>query len=260
MLKLSASSIGTYEKCPKQYHYRYILKPEIEEKNWDFLEFGLCAHLTLELFHEHLMKNVVDPSKWHIIMRDCFKKAVSKHKRDVLKPQFDELRGVIQDYLNMLKRTGLPPVIDVERNFNFVLNGFRLRGYIDRLDKIGPGEYHVVDYKTNKNPKYLTPFQLKLYALAVKEKHPDAKIIHGSYVLLKHKSRTKDWTFSDEDLQEAIDKIVRVGTDINLGEHWPKKPSILCNWCDYQKICQGEPLDTLDDVGGLNWDDDNLFS
>ena len=59
MLKLSASSIGCYTKCPKQYHYRYIEKPDVEAKDWSFLEFGKCAHETLEIFHKVLMNNIL---------------------------------------------------------------------------------------------------------------------------------------------------------------------------------------------------------
>ncbi len=239
MLKLSASSIGTYEKCPKQYQYRYFIKPDVPEKDWSFLEFGKCAHRVLELFHEHLIHNVEDPSDYPMIMRRSFKKALKEFDPYILKPEFPELKQVIQDYLDVIKEKGLPPVIHNELSFNFMIGEFTVRGFIDRVDKLGPGEYHIVDYKTNKNPKYLKDFQLLLYALAIKEIYPDAELIHGSYSLLKHKARTKDWTFTQEDYDRAREKVLSVGQDITTGEKWEKKPSRLCNWCDYQTICQG---------------------
>lgn len=220
MLKLSASSIGTFEKCPKQYQYRYIIKPDVPEKDWSFLEFGKCAHRTLELFHEHLLYNIEPPDRWSQIMKESFQKAIREFDPGILKPEFPELKGVIQDYLDLMRENGLPPVVHNELNFNFKIENYVVRGFIDRIDKISDGEYHVVDYKTNKNPKYLKEFQLLLYALAVKEKYPDAELIHGSYVLLKHKSRTKDWTFTEEDYQRTIDKVIQVGRDITLGRSW----------------------------------------
>lgn len=96
----------------------------------------------------------------------------------------------------------------------------------------------MVDYKTNKNPKYLTNFQLLLYALAIKEKFPDAKLIHGSYILLKHGSKTMDWTFTEKDYQKTLKLIKDVGVSISTDKIWEKKPSVLCNWCDFQSICQ----------------------
>jgi len=239
MLKLSASSIGTHEKCPKQYQYRYIIKPDVPPTDWSFLEFGKCAHRVLELFHEHLLYNVEDPSRYPDIMKVAFKKALKEFNMGILKPELPALKEVIQDYLNAIKENGLPPVIHNELSFELMVGNYMVRGFIDRIDKIADGEYHVVDYKTNKNPKYLTNFQLLLYAMVVKSKYPDAEIIHGSYILLKHKSRTKDWTFTEKDYQDTIDKINRVGKDITLGTSWEKRPSILCNWCDYYTICQG---------------------
>ena len=176
---------------------------------------------------------------------------------DIIKPDFDELKQILKDYLSMIAEEGLPPVIDVERNFEFKINGHLLRGFIDRTDLIEDGYYHVVDYKTNKNPKYLEPFQLKLYALAIKEMYPNVNKIRGSYCLLKHKSRMKTWEFSDADLEDAKNKIINVGSDILVGNKWEKKPTILCNWCDYQSICQNNKMQgniSIDD-----WADDINF-
>lgn len=257
MLKLSASSIGCYDKCPKQYHYRYIVKPDIEAKDWSFLEFGKCAHEALENFHKYLMDNVVDPEKYKYLMRDSLKAAIKNYNFAILKPDFPELKQVLQNYLDMIKREGLPPVVDVERNFKFVLDGHLLRGFIDRTDLISPGYYHIVDYKTNKNPKYLKPFQLLLYGLALNELYPDVERIRGSYCLLKHNSRMKTWEFSAQDLQDTREQIRKVGTDITLGASWEKKPTILCNWCDYQSICQKPSLEL--DTAGQNWVGDDIF-
>lgn len=259
MLKLSASSIGCFDKCPKQYHYRYIVKPEVEEKDWSFLEFGKCAHETLENFHKYLMDNVSEPSKYKDIMRDSLKSAIKNYNQNIIRPDFPELKKVLQEYLNMIKKEGLPPVVDVERSFKFMVNGYMVRGFIDRTDILdqGQGYYHVVDYKTNKNPKYLKPFQLKLYGLAIKEIYPDVKKIRGSYCLLKHKSRLKTWEFTEEDLEETRQHIIKVGNHITVGEKWEKKPTILCNWCDYQEICQGPKED--DSSKQDNWVGENLF-
>lgn len=238
MIKLSASSIGTFEKCPKKYYYQYIEKPDVQRPEWIHLEFGSCAHRALELFHLDLLNNVREPSEYSKVMRRAFKTALSEFNVELLRPELPYLREIIQDYLDSIRENGLPPAVDVEMGFEFSIESFKVRGYIDRLDKLGPGEYEVVDYKTTKSPKYLTDFQLRLYALAVKEHYPDAEVIHGSYVLLKHKSTAKRWTFSDKDLQDTVDKVIRAGTDIDTEETWEKRPSMLCNWCDFKSICQ----------------------
>ena len=205
----------------------------------------------MEKFHLHLMNNVVEPTEYKNVMSKSLKNAMKNYNVNILRPDFPELKEVLQDYLTMLKKEGLPSVIDVERNFTFTLGPNLVRGFIDRTDLIEPGHYHVVDYKTNKNPKYLTPFQLLLYGLALKELYPDVEKITGSYLLLKHKSTLKTWKFTEHDLQETREQILNVGTDITLGKKWEKKPSILCNWCDYQEICQGPSMEL--DSSGENW-------
>jgi len=247
MIKLSVSSIGTYEKCPKNYHYRYIEKPEIESSTWGFLEFGSCAHAVLENFHNYIMENGSSDG-YGSIMKRSFESAIKDFDINILRepvwtPEGEKhgvkyLKEIMKDYLSMMIENGHPDVVGVETSFDREIDGYRIRGFIDRIDKVGDGHYRVVDYKTSKSPKYLTPFQLCVYALVIKDMFDDAKLISGSYSLLKHNFKTIDWDFSEDDMQRAREKITTVGGYIESEERWVKKPSTLCNWCDYKSICQ----------------------
>lgn len=239
MLKLSASSLGTYEKCPQKYLYQYIEKPDVTKKDWSHLEFGKCAHKVLELFHEDLIKNIRDPKDYSKLMTHCFKLALKEFNLEILKDDLPALKQVLKDYLNKIKKEGLPEVIHNELEFNHQFGDYVLRGFIDRIDKISDSEIRVVDYKTNKNPKYLTNFQLMLYSIIIREKFPQYKTISGSYILLKHNCDEINYEFSDDDIEQTKQKINSIGQLITKGKSWEKKPSILCNWCDYMDICQG---------------------
>ena len=243
MIKLSASSIGTFDKCKKKYHYRYIEKPEIEKVEWGHLEFGKCAHRVLELFHEHLLHNVTDPSEYPAVMRDSFKAALKEFNIELLRDELGFLKEILQTYLNKMLKEGIPEVISNEMEFFIMVGDYGLRGYIDRIDRVGPGEYKLVDYKTNKNPKYLTPFQLKLYGVVLMKEFPDAKKISGSYVLLKHDCKTMDWEFTREEIEETRQKILATGKSIETRKTWEKNPTMLCNWCDYRALCQDNWVD-----------------
>lgn len=240
MIKLSASSIGTYEKCPKKYHYHYIEKPDVPKQDWTHLEFGKCAHRVLELFHEHLLKNIREPHEYALVMRESFIQGLSEFNLEILKDDLPELKATLKYYLDNILKNGLPHVLYNEMSFDFKIGEYQVRGFIDRIDKVSDTEYKVVDYKTNKNPKYLTNFQLLLYALAIKERMPEVKKLTGSYVLLKHKCKTLDYDFTELDYQETVDKVMEIGHSIDTSLEWIKKPSALCNWCDYQNICQGD--------------------
>ncbi len=253
MIKFSVSSIDTYNKCPKKYHYRYIEKPDIVQNKWSFTEFGSCAHRILELFHETLIKENVLEKDYSSLMKACFVKGVREYDSNILEEKvwtpdgdvrgLEYLKDVIQDYLFYLKENGVPDVVGVEvpYSFNLTLDSgqeIMVRGIIDRIDRVGPGEYKVVDYKTSKNEKYLKSFQLLVYAEAIKRKYSDAKVVHGSFMLLKHKCKTKDWTFTDSEIEECVKFIKNSASLVEAEEKWIKKPSILCRWCDYVSICQ----------------------
>jgi len=249
LLKLSVSSMDTYKKCPKQYHYRYIEKPDVEKRVWGSSEFGSCAHRILELFHLKILKEKIEEKDYSTLMKQCFIEGVKEFDINVLQgptwmpngelPGMIALRKVIQDYLFRLKEEGTPDVIGIELDYAFNIDENTLvRGFIDRVDRISPGIYKVVDYKTSKNQKYLTQFQLLVYAEALNRRFKDVKKVYGSYVLLKHGCTTKDFTFTHNDLDNCVDTIIKRAESINTDETWVKKPTVLCGWCDYQSICQ----------------------
>ena len=249
MLKLSVSSMDTYTKCPKKYHYRYIEKPDVEEAKWNFTEFGSCAHRILELFHIEVLKNNISEEDYPTLMKRCFKEGVKEFDINILEeptwtPNGDQpgiiyLREVIQDYLNHIRESGMPDVIANEMPFSFSVDDNSIvRGYIDRVDRIAPGEYRVVDYKTSKSDKYLTEFQLLVYAEALNRKFKDVKVVHGSFMLLKHKCKTKDYTFKMSDMERCNKLLLKKASYIESDNTWVKKPTFLCKWCDYRAICQ----------------------
>lgn len=253
--KFSVSSLDTHKKCPKKYHYRYIEKPDVIAQKWAFTELGSCAHRILELFHEKLNKSEVPREEFPALMKTCFIEGVKEFDINILQEETwmpqgpmegtKALRIMIQSYLDVIRGLdALPNVIGTEMPYSFELeDGSIVRGFIDRVDKIEEGVYHVVDYKTSKDPKYLSDFQLLVYAEALRRKFGDVKKVYGSYVMLKHNCSSKDFTFTLSDMDKC-NKILHkkssaVYSDMTNGS-WVKKPSILCQWCDYRSICQDD--------------------
>lgn len=235
--KLSVSSIKTYEDCPKKYWYGYVEKPPIEKKAWVHLEFGSCLHLALEKFHEFLMETPLPQTEYSGLMKKCMEAAVKDFNQELLAPEVQNMQVIMQSYLNDIKANGLPNVLWVEKPFDITIGNFYLKGFMDRVDQVGPGAYKVVDYKTSKNPAYLDKFQLQTYAMVLRDQLPDMEKISGSYVLLKHDCKTKDWEFTMKDLDDCKEKILKYGNLIFNEDTWQKKHSKLCDFCDYKELC-----------------------
>ena len=244
--------MDTFDKCPKKYHYRYIEKLRIDKPAWNFTEFGSCAHLILELFHKRVSRDT-NPDEYSKIMSKCFREAVCDKQFDPTilrsyvwspdgdKEGFEYLKEISQDYLFLMKEKGLPNVVGVEIGYDFELaKGINVRGYIDRIDKISDTHYKVVDYKTSKSARYLKPFQLLVYALAIKRMHPEVEEVSGSFMLLKHGFREIDYSFGTMDIENTFNSIIKTAGLIRGAKSWPKKPTRLCDYCDYNSICLGK--------------------
>lgn len=254
MLKLSVSSMDTYEKCPKKYHYTYIEKPNIQKKKWAHTEFGSCAHKMLELFHLRYMKEPFSTREAPAIMKECFVDAINEFNMDLLEeeawsPNGDIsgiilLKNIMQQYLHKIKKEGMPNIVGVEIPYSFKhADDVELRGFIDRVDLVEPGHYMVVDYKTSKSPDYLTPRQLTVYAEAITRTYKDVKKLSGKYIMLKLDCKEIEWSFSSEDLAKLNKNIDKIATAIKTEEKWLKKPTTLCNFCDFKSLCQDTWVD-----------------
>lgn len=247
-LKLSVSSMDTYKKCPKKYHYTYIIKPKIEKKKWIHTEFGSCAHRMLELFHKKYIDSPFTQAESASIMKECYTSALKEFDMDILEgytwspegdvPGIPFLRKIMQNYLNTIKKGGFPNVIGVEVPYSFFIGSTEVRGFIDRIDLVASGHYNVVDYKTSKSASYMTNKQLKVYAEAITRMYPDAKILSGEYIMLKLDCKRISWTFTKDELKNLVLDIENTANLITTESAWVKKPSALCSFCDYKNICQ----------------------
>jgi RecB family exonuclease len=274
MLKLSVSSMDTYKTCPKKYHYRYIEKVDIETEPQIATAFGTCAHLILEIFHQNVDHDTPKELYGKIMAKSCKEAFASDevdggfldqdvwYPEEVYKEQIERflfqktgkipggvftnnkvngivyIRFIMQQYLDKIKKEGLPNVLYTEKDFSFeIKEGVTVRGFIDRIDKVSDTHYHVLDYKTSKNAKYLKDFQLLVYAKAIKLMYPQVKRITGSFMLLKHGYKEIEYELTDMEIGNCSNKILKSAKNILTEEKWIKKPGILCNWCDYKSIC-----------------------
>ena len=237
----SFSQMETFESCPLQYKYRYLLK--IPEMDSAALSFGSSVHRALELFYTDL-KAELSPSEETLLQyyQDNFipygfqgqahKLRVFKHGQELLEKYFATWHDAHGE------------IVELEQPFTLKLNSggkeFVLKGKIDRIDKHGD-TYEIIDYKTGKMPserELKKSLQLGLYALAVMDKNwlalPQNKI-KLTYYYLDANERYSSMA-GERDLAAVEEYVGLMIAQMNESTFLPKK-GFQCAWCAFKAIC-----------------------
>lgn len=241
-MRLSYSSIGTYEQCSLKYKYHDIDKlPEPKSKE---ALFGTLIHSTMKFIHTPAL------------LQPTFEQAVDHFSRGWREDVFDsplEERSAFTQGVEMIRRyyesndIAIATIVDLESRFQMEIGNDEvgkhiIAGSIDRIDKTKDG-YEIIDYKTAKKmppqSKVDEDLQLTVYLRAFLERYPaerkNLSNITVSLYFLKHGVKLSAKR-TEEDLARLDEKVLSVIRDIQAEKFEPTL-SPLCDWCGYQKIC-----------------------
>lgn len=260
-MKLSHSRVECFNKCPYQFKLRYIdgLKTLPTDDPQSALILGHALHTGIE-------KNVEAAIEEYY---NAYPVITDNHVTEAIKLEY-----WIPKIKESIPAGGLHE-IEIADGEDFV-------GYIDYLvpvdvdyDENGDEVYiyDLYDWKYSNNVKnYLESGQLHEYKYFFEKLNPD-KYIRDMYFMfvpkcnlkIKYKNKTnpKDETIQEfrkrvfEDLEDKQLEFVKVEYDpnkviefLNNGIHamncveYIKKPSRLCDWCEFQRYCEkGEDID-----------------
>ncbi|MDO8523342.1 MAG: PD-(D/E)XK nuclease family protein, partial [bacterium] len=141
-------------------------------------------------------------------------------------------------------------VVDTESKFEVLLPATDgkthvLAGIIDRIDKLGDGEYEIIDYKTNRKlPSQAAVdanMQMSIYHMALTKRWPhiDPAKIKLSLYFLKHSEKLSS-TRAAESLSTTTESVLNTIQEIErrtAENNFPPNPSPLCNYCPYKPMC-----------------------
>lgn len=233
-MRFSYSNISTFAKCPYQWKLRYLDKLKtLPETNADnALYLGLAVHKGIET--------------------GSVEKAVAEYKS-----HYNILTDANINWIMQLEYQ-IPRVIDLlpdggEHELEIKLDDFV--GYVDYV--CGDTLY---DFKFSNNvDNYKESPQLSLYRYFLGQTRPDLKINHLKYVMIpkvtiRQKKDETLWEFRQrllEHLEASKIQIVEVPYDpdsitqfltacqqLSKIDNFPKNPTRLCNWCQYQQYCE----------------------
>ncbi|MHA6482861.1 PD-(D/E)XK nuclease family protein [Paenibacillus sp. strain BS8-2] len=127
----------------------------------------------------------------------------------------------------------------------------RLRGFIDRIDEIGPHKYRIIDYKTGSPSKYKpseylaggTQLQHAVYAIAAEQwlrrsgYDPYAEVVEADYSFPTVKGRG-EYVRRVQNRREEVAAAVKGLMDAKTqGLYLPAADIGQCRWCDYKTVC-----------------------
>ncbi|MFM7719117.1 MAG: RecB family exonuclease [Actinomycetota bacterium] len=233
-MRLSFSSIDTYENCPAKWRFQYV--DGLEREPSPALAFGSSVHLALEWFHAQ--KVPVAPPLDELL-RQLGEVWIPEGYADA--EEESRYRAHAEAVLARYHADNADPFVlpaAIEQPFRIEIEGVPVTGKIDRLDRLPSGGYEVIDYKTNRKlppqRKIDGDLQLSIYHLAAREIWGvDPERLTMYYVLPGQRMST---TRTPAQLDAVRRRVADVAERIEAKRFDPT-PNPLCGWCSFQPIC-----------------------
>lgn len=245
---LSYSQIETFQTCPLHYKLRYVLNVPMPPAA--ATSFGTSVHEALKLFYKQVPQ-LKKPTGYTKLVSNCLSQVwqsegylTKSHEELIYKKGRDLLVDYVKKEFDPKK---LP--IALEESFTVPMNGFRIGGRIDRVDKIRGG-IEIVDYKTGTPPDEKNAqkhadqsMQLTFYALAatkVAEKPFGQKPENVKLSLYYLENQTKiTTTRTVKQLKEAQKEITAIKKEIEKS-NFACSGHFFCKSCEYLSFCSEE--------------------
>ena len=233
-MRLSYSSINTYETCPQKFRFQY--EDRLPTSPSPALAFGDSLHQALHRFHSRPVPVAPSADELQemlesVWVRDGFSDPSEERM------YLDHGRQVLAQYHRENASTYRIPAA-LEFRFTIDIEGVQLAGVIDRMDRIPGGGYEIIDYKTNRRlppqERIDRDLQLSIYAVAAKEVwgiEPERLTLY--YLLPGQRMSTTRTAADAEDLRRRIGTVAE---RIGAGMFEPRE-NPLCDWCEFQALC-----------------------
>jgi RecB family exonuclease len=229
------SRLTTWLDCPRRYRFTYVDRPQpAKGPGWAHNSVGAAAHLALARFWDlPLPRRTPDAAR--ALLHDAW--SPDGFADDAQADRWKDYTGdLVARYVEDVDPEHEPR--GIERTVAFTTDGLAVSGRIDRVDERGH-ELVVVDYKTGRS----VPTQddargslaLALYALGARRTFR----ARCSVVELHHlpSGTVQRWEHTEEGLQRHVGRAEAIAQEIATAEDYPERPSSLCGWCDFVRVC-----------------------
>ncbi len=230
---LSYTQVDTYLRCPQMYQYRFVFRLPTRPKPQ--MQFGRILHEALKDALGSIERD--KPLTWAMV--DSAYVAAWARERFCAPEQAPSLQDLGRTYLRRAFDAGdLSKPLLLEQPFSLRVDGLRLTGRIDRVDRHPDGAYEVIDYKTGSAKRAADlqrDLQLGVYALAAREVFRFDPLTLSYYYLETSERITVDKP--QERLEEDRQTIVKVAEGIRAELFVAKPDRMKCGGCDFRLLC-----------------------
>ena len=246
---LSPSRASDFKTCPLLYRFRTIDRlPEAPSRA---AARGTVVHAVLEQLYDlpsaertlGAARDLVEPAWQHLLAQapELATLFADEAEAGQLGDWLDSARDLVESYFALENPAALEPAAR-EEFVEAVVDGLRLRGYVDRLDVSASGDIRVVDYKTGTIPREAFEakalFQMKFYALVLWRTRG---IVPRQLKLIYLADRDTLTYAPDQDELVRFERTLKaiwtaIARATENGDFRPS-PSRLCDWCDHQARC-----------------------
>ncbi|MFC5648603.1 PD-(D/E)XK nuclease family protein [Paenibacillus solisilvae] len=272
---ISASRLEHYARCPMRYYFSYELglwpkeRAAFDRSVW--LRPDQKGNLLHQVFYRYMQGTVRD-SEGRVVhdreqLHEVTEQTIAEYARMIPSPTphvFEkELRELREDIEVFYRRElgcrdrpilfeqelsigGEPLLVYLEQGLQI-----RIKGFVDRIDQVGPHLYRILDYKTGNPNKYrdneyfssATQLQHALYAVAAEEWmrktgfDEEASVIEAAYIFPTVRGRGGQ-VIRPQDRRSRLARVVgRLLESMKNGVYVPTKDANVCKWCDYSSVC-----------------------
>ena len=243
----SHSRLSTYDHCPRQYKLKYVDKIQVPEAPEGIEAFlGLRVHETLAKLYQDLILSKLNSLEelldhyssgwdhnWHDNVRVL---------RKGFEPQHYRQAGIeaLTRYYRRYHPFDQSQTLATEQPTRVNLDGYALRGFIDRLSHDGRGGYEIHDYKTSGSLPSQEDLdqdrQLALYQIGIQQRWKDAKEVRLVWHYLRFDQElTSERT--DAQLEDLKGEVVSLIKTIEKDSQFEPDESRLCDWCEFPQYC-----------------------
>lgn len=257
-MSLSFSRLSSYRTCPRQYEYGYIKKLPRQISAPE--SFGSSVHNTLKKWGEQeiaasgqkaegsnqlLLFTEEEPTDFCPLTSDFLLKLwhssfIVEGYETRVEADMARLRGekIMRLYFDWWKQHE-HAVFCVEKGFSLSLNGQKITGRFDRVEKVEEG-LKIIDFKTSavrSQDKVDADLQLSVYALACEESfgQPCKEL---AFLFLSEEGITEVTTErTSGQLKDSSKQIRALDERIEEGDFHPTPGRDVCRCCPYNNVC-----------------------